>query len=163
MDAIELLEQQHQEVAELFEKYEKLGEGKRAEKERLFTRIADRLAAHAKIEELYFYPAANADPTEDLLLEAAEEHLAAKRVMADLLDLPPTDETFDAKVKVLKELVEHHVGEEEGELFPKVRKLTEKAALVDLGIQMKLTFDELLQTEPRMVVPTETDHAVSVH
>lgn len=163
MDAIELLKQQHREVEALFEKYEKLGDKASAEKERLFTQIADRLAAHASIEEKFFYPSVNGDDTEDLLLEAAEEHLAAKRVIADLLDLPPTDETFDAKVKVLKELIEHHVGEEEKELFPMVKKMAEKDALMDLGIQMEVMFKELLQSEPRADVPTETDHAAPVH
>lgn len=163
MDAIELLKAQHREVEELFEKYEKLGEKAAAEKMKIFTELADRLAAHASIEERYFYPAVNSDNTEDILLESAEEHLAAKRVIADLLDLAPTDETFDAKVKVLKELIEHHVEEEEEELFPKVKKEVEKDALADLGIQMEATFQELLQSEPRSDVPAETDHAAPVH
>lgn len=163
MDAIELLKQQHREVEELFEKYEKLGEKASAQKMEIFTQIADRLAAHASIEEKFFYPAVNGDDTEDILLESAEEHLAAKRVIADLLDLLPTDETFDAKVKVLQELIDHHVGEEEKELFPKVKKMVEKDALVDLGIQMEATFQELLQSEPRADVPAETDHAAPVH
>jgi hypothetical protein len=130
---------------------------------KLFTQIADKLAAHASIEERFFYPAANSDDTEDILLESAEEHLAAKRVIADLLDLLPTDETFDAKVKVLQELIEHHVEEEEEELFPKVRKLAEKDALMDLGIQMEAHFKELLQSEPRSEIPAQTDEAAPIH
>ena len=162
MNAIELLKKQHQEVDELFEKFEKAGEKAFEEKQRLFIQIADRLAAHASIEEKFFYPAVNTEETEDILLESAEEHLGVKRILADLLELRPSDETFDAKVKVLQELVEHHVEEEEKQLFPKVRKMAEKDALEDLGIQMEAMFNELLQSEPRANVPAETDHAASV-
>ncbi|MDQ3263790.1 MAG: hemerythrin domain-containing protein [Myxococcota bacterium] len=163
MNAIELLKKQHRQVEQLFKEYEKLGDRAHAEKERIFTQIADNLAAHASIEERFFYPSVNAEDTEDLLLEAAEEHLAVKRVIADLLDLASSDETFDAKMKVLQELVDHHVGEEEEELFPKVKKAVEKDALEDLGIQMEASFLELLQTEPRADVPAETAHAAPIH
>ena len=159
MDAIELLKQQHREVEELFEKFEKAGEGKQEVMMDLFARIADNLAAHATIEEKLFYPSVYVGPTADKLQEAVEEHLAVKRVIADLLDMDPMDTQFKAKMKVLQELVEHHVEEEEKQLFKSVKKLLTKEELATLGEQMEVMFTELIQTEPRMQVPRETDEA----
>lgn len=162
MDAIELLKQQHREVDELFEKFEKLGEGSGAKRMDLFARIADNLAAHATIEEKIFYPNVYVGPTADKLHEAVEEHLAVKRVIADLLDLEPADARFKAKMKVLKELVQHHVEEEEKDLFKSVKKLMTKEELTVLGEQMETMFSELIQTEPRMQVPRETGEAATL-
>ena len=132
MNAIELLEQQHRDVEKLFKKIEKAEAG---EKERLFDELADNLAVHAAIEEQHFYPTTKDARTEELLQEAVEEHLAVKRIIADLLEMEPDDAQFDAKIKVLNEQVEHHVEEEEEELFPKVKKLRSKDELEDLGGQ----------------------------
>jgi len=159
MNALELLKQQHAEVKKLFTQYGKLPDHADAKRRELFEMIADRLGAHTAIEEQYFYPAAKANDTEDLLVEAAEEHLSAKRLIADLMELEPDDEHFDAKMKVLQEQIEHHVEEEEGELFKKVRKLVSKEQLEDLGLQMEEEFDELMEGEPRRQVPSETDQA----
>ncbi|OJH35666.1 hemerythrin domain-containing protein [Cystobacter ferrugineus] len=159
MDAIELLTQQHREVEELFEKFEKAGEGKEELLMDLFVRIADNLAAHATIEEKLFYPSVYVGPTADKLQEAVEEHLAAKRVIADLLDMDPSDEQFRAKVKVLQELVEHHVEEEEKELFKQVKKLLTKEELTVMGEQLEAMFSELIQSQPRMQVPREIGEA----
>jgi hemerythrin superfamily protein len=159
MDAIALLKQQHREVEELFEKFEKAGEGKAEVMMDLFARIADNLAAHTTIEEKLFYPSVYVGPTADKLQEAVEEHLSAKRVMADLLDMDPSDAQFKAKMKVLQELVEHHVEEEEKELFKDVKKLMGKEELAIIGEQMEAMFNELIQTEPRLQVPRETDEA----
>ncbi|MFY0576506.1 hemerythrin domain-containing protein [Cystobacter fuscus] len=159
MDAIALLTQQHREVEELFEKFEKAGEGKEELLRELFVRIADNLAAHATIEEKLFYPSVYVGPTADQLQEAVEEHLSAKRVIADLLDMEPSDAQFKAKVKVLKDLVEHHVEEEEKELFKNVKKLLTKEELIVMGEQLEIMFSELIQTEPRMQVPREIDEA----
>src|SRR5437868_428211 len=121
MNAIDLLESQHRDVEDLFSEIE---EAKNADaKTELFEQLADSLATHAAIEEHHFYPAVRAKRTEDILLESLEEHLGIKRILADLMKTDASDETFDAKIKVLKEQVEHHVEEEEGELFPKVKKL----------------------------------------
>ena len=159
MDAIELLKQQHREVEELFEKFEKAGEGKPEVMMELFARIADNLAAHATIEEKLFYPSVYVGPTMEKLQHAVEEHLSAKRVMADLLDMDPLDAQFKPKVAVLKELIEHHVKEEEKELFIGVKKLMTKEELAVIGEQMEVMFSELIQSEPRMQIPAETDEA----
>ena len=158
MNALDLLKQQHDEVDELIADIEETDDGEM--KAQLFEELADKLAAHSKIEEEIFYPAVMDKQTEEKLLESAEEHLAIKRVLADLLDLDVEDEHFDAKLSVMKEQIEHHAREEEeGELFPKVEKLLSADELEGLGNEMLVRFDELLDEEPRMDVPLETDEA----
>jgi hemerythrin-like domain-containing protein len=132
---------------------------RRTPKQELFDRIADDFAAHGEIEEKIFYPAVYVGELKDQLREAVEEHLAAKRVVADLLVMDPLDEQFDAKMKVLKELIEHHVEEEEGELFPLVRQNFAREELHALGEQMEKLFAQLREDEPREQIPSETDHA----
>jgi hemerythrin superfamily protein len=161
MSAIDMLEADHREVEDLFEEFESADDA--AQKREIFEEIADQLAVHAAIEEKHFYPAAKTADTEDLLREAAEEHLSVKRIIADLLALEASDDTFEAKVKVLKEQIEHHVEEEEGELFPKVKKLLDKDALDALEQEMTATREELLsEGDPRENVPSETDTAAPV-
>lgn len=157
MEATKLLKEQHEEVKDLFKKFEAAEED--SEKQDLFEQIADDFAAHGEIEEKIFYPAVYVGDLKEKLQEAVEEHLAAKRVVADLLKMEPSDEQFDAKMKVLKELIEHHVEEEEGELFPLVKKSFGREELDTLGEQMELMFEQLKQDEPREQVPSETDHA----
>ncbi len=161
MDAIKLLEKQHDEVEDLFDRYEKTDDGRT--KRTLVNQIADALAAHATIEEKLFYPAVYVGELKDLLHEAVEEHLAAKRLIADLIAMSATEENFDAKVKVLKEQIEHHVEEEEGELFPKVKRTFDPASLDALGAEMESAYDELLKQAPREQVPLETDEAAPLH
>ncbi len=160
MDALSFLKQQHREVEALFEKAKKAsGE----QKESLFIQIADALATHTSIEEKIFYPAALAKETEDVLLEALEEHLQAKRLLADMLDMDVSDDRFDAKLSVLEEEVKHHVEEEEQEMFKKVRKLLDKEELESLGVEMMNAAEMLEDTEPRQEIPNETDQAAPLH
>jgi hemerythrin superfamily protein len=161
MNAIDLLESQHREVEKLFAQIDK---AKAADaKEKLFCEIADKLAVHAAIEEHHFYPAVKAKRTEDILLESLEEHLGIKRVLADLLDIEASDPSFDAKITVLKEQVEHHVEEEETDLFPKVKKLFSKEDLEAIAGEMSAEQAELEeQGEPRNTIPSETAHAPSL-
>jgi hemerythrin superfamily protein len=114
---------------------------------------------HAKIEELHFYPAIK-EVDDDLVQESLQEHLQVKRLIADLLEMDPADEQFAAKVTVLKEEVEHHVGEEEDDLFPEVKKAFSEDMLEALAQQMIATRVELeAEGAPREAVPAETDHA----
>lgn len=160
MNAIELLEQQHKETKALLKKIEK-AEGE--EKQKLFEEVADALAVHATIEEKEFYPATKSARTEELLEEAVEEHLSVKRLLADLLEMEPSDPQFDAKITVLQEQVLHHVEEEEGELFPKVKKLLSREQLEDLGAAMEVLADELESGgDPRKAVPAETGKAAPI-
>jgi hemerythrin superfamily protein len=120
-DAITLLKEDHRAVEKLFKEYEGAsGEGR---KEKLARKICLELIVHTTIEEEIFYPACDGKIEEDLLKEAYVEHDAAKVLIAEIEDgRGQTDDFFDAKVQVLSEEIEHHVKEEEGKLFPQVRK-----------------------------------------
>jgi hypothetical protein len=159
MGAIEMLESQHREVEKLFAAFEKASGAKKRD---IFLEIADKLAIHATIEEKHFYPAAKGDETEDLLEESVEEHLSVKRIIADLLE-DEDDETLEAKVAVLKEQVEHHVEEEEDELFPKVEDMLDATTLDALEQEMTATQEELLSRgNPREHIPQETGEAAPI-
>jgi hemerythrin superfamily protein len=161
MDALKLLKEQHDEVEQLMETLEKARKADR--KQSLFIELADKLAAHATMEEKLFYPAVKAKKTEELVLESTEEHLAIKRVLADMLDLNVEDEHFDAKLTVLKEEVRHHArDEEEKSLFPLVRKLLSRNELEEMGDKMEQMFTSLLEQSPRKNVPQETKSAAEV-
>lgn len=161
MNAIKMLKKQHQEVAKMFKEFE--GAKSAPARRKLFEQIADALAVHAAIEERHFYPAVKEDQTEDILLESVEEHLEIKRVIADLLAMEPDDENFDAKVKVLQENVDHHVEEEQDELFPKVEKLIDAETLEAIGEAMEETQAELIaEGSPRDAVLSETDAAAPI-
>jgi hemerythrin-like domain-containing protein len=158
MNAIDLLKQQHREVEELFEEFEQAGEGAKKTKERLCQQIGDALAVHATIEEKIFYPESKQENTEELLRESVEEHLAVKKLLADIMASDLDDPQFDAKIKVLKEQVEHHVEEEERELFPLVSKSCSEEDLEDMGSRMQEMADELEdEGQPRASIPQETD------
>jgi hemerythrin superfamily protein len=157
MNAIELLEAQHREIRRLLSRLEVAI--KPDAKQKLFIAVADKLAIHAAIEERRFYPAVKGQQIDGVLLEALEEHLRIKRVLAAMLASEISDDSFDAKIKVLKEQVEHHVGEEEGCLFPEVEKLLAKDELEALGQAMSATASELRDTgKPRKAIPSEILH-----
>ena len=120
-DAIALLKEDHRAVEELFKQFESAkGNGR---KEKLARKICLELIVHTKIEEEILYPACEGKIDEDELKEAYVEHDAAKVLIAEIEGgNGQTDDFFDAKVQVLSEEIEHHVKEEEGELFPEVRK-----------------------------------------
>lgn len=154
IDAIRLLEQQHRQVEALFAEYEDAN----SDRGEVFNHIADAVAAHSEIEERIFYPTVYSDKTEEELREAVEEHLAVKRVIADLLQMEPEDPQYDSKVQVMRELFEHHVEEEEHRLFPMLGKV-EKNDLLVLGARMKSAWDHIIDQEPRREVPKHTAHA----
>jgi hemerythrin superfamily protein len=137
-DAIVYLKAQHREVEALFKEF--AGTGDRAFKTRrkVLDRIIVALARHAFIEEQVLYPAARGVPdTGDDVLEALEEHHIVKWELQELSDLDPRDEHFNAKVAVLMENVRHHVGEEESELFPTLRRSMTRKRLVELGDELR--------------------------
>ena len=132
-DAITLLTEDHEHVKSLFEQYEELGERAHASKQKLALQICTELTKHATAEEEIFYPAVReaSKDNEDIIDEATVEHAAAKDLIAQLLAMDAGDELFDAKVKVLSEQIDHHIKEEESEMFPKARKA--KLDLMALG------------------------------
>ena len=110
-DAIALLKEDHRKVEDLFEQFEKAnGDGR---KEKLALEICKELTIHTIIEEEIFYPSIEGKVEEDLLKESFVEHDAAKVLIAEIEAGGPSDEFYDAKMKVLKEEIEHHVEEEE--------------------------------------------------
>jgi hemerythrin superfamily protein len=135
MDAITLLRNDHKTVERLFKRFEKAGDGALVEKRAIVDRIVEELSIHATIEEQVFYPVARATVpgTEDVALESLEEHHIVKWVLSELDGMDPAAERFDAKVTVLIENVRHHVEEEEGEFFPKVRNELGRKALGEIG------------------------------
>lgn len=162
MDAIEFLKSQHREVEKLFEQIEGLSDRAVKSRQRIFEKLADALALHATIEEKIFYPAAHSGKSEDILFEALEEHLAVKRVIADLMGCPLSDPTWKAKLSVLKEDVEHHVEEEEKTLFPMIRSHLDADRLAELGAELEAMTADLEDTQPRRKVPGETKRAASL-
>ena len=113
-DAVALLKEDHRTVEDLFARFEKAsGDGRKQE---LATQICTELSIHAQIEEEIFYPACEGKVEEDLLKEAYVEHDGAKVLIAEIMAGEPSDEFYDAKVKVLQEQIEHHVQEEEKRL-----------------------------------------------
>jgi hemerythrin superfamily protein len=119
MSAIELLEEDHNEVETLFGEYHDLEDD--AEKEALALKICLMLQVHAQIEEEIFYPEARkAIAKPELVDEAIVEHASAKQLIAEIEAMEVGDNLLDAKVKVLGEQISHHVEEEESELFPEV-------------------------------------------
>lgn len=156
MNAVEMLTRQHREMEEALAA---VLEAKGAARSALFARAADALMAHVEVEEHVFYPAVKARRTEDVLLESLEEHLSLKRLVADLVALPVTDERFEPKLHVLKEQAEHHHEEEEEKLFPKVKKLLGDEELDTLGAEMARVQAELLAEKPRDLAREETSEA----
>ena len=139
MDATELLTADHRKVEALFSRFEKAGPRATSTKRTLVDDMITELSIHAGIEEMVFYPAvrrADAD-LGSKVLEALEEHHGAKAFLAELERLPAQAERFDAKVTVLIEQVRHHVEEEEGELFPAVRKVMSAEDLDALGVALE--------------------------
>lgn len=158
IDALALLMMQHEEVEALIADLEDATDPEH--KEELFAELADKLAAHATIEERIFYPSMMHERTRELLVESTEEHLSMKRLLADMMELDASDEHFDAKLTVLKEQVRHHAhDEEENALFPKVRRLMSSDDLAAIGNEMLAMYVMLLEREPRKQVPAETAHA----
>lgn len=144
-DAIAMLTADHKKVKGLFEDFEKMkseddaGEDKAA----LVKQICQELTVHAQLEEEIFYPAVReAIEDEDLMDEAEVEHACAKDLIAQLEEMDPEDELYDAKVTVLGEQIVHHVKEEEGDMFVKAKK--SKVDTEALGEQMARRKSELL-------------------
>ena len=152
-DALQLLRQDHREVEELFEKFEKAsGDG---QKQEIAEQICKELIIHSMIEEEIFYPALEGKIEEDLLKEGYVEHDAAKLLIAEIQAGEPSDEFFDSKVKVLKEEIEHHVKEEERQadsMFAQARKAD--VDLDALGEQLAQRKEELKQKFETEGVPT---------
>ncbi len=137
MDALKLLKEDHNKVKKLFAQVESLGDRAAAQRKKLFGQIDKELTIHAQVEETIFYPefkrrADKGDEREEVL-EAYEEHALVKELLGQLEDLDPKEETYKAKLSVLKDLVDHHVKEEEGPMFKTARQIFERGELDEIG------------------------------
>ena len=136
MNALELLKEDHKKVAALFDKVEETESGQ--EHWKLFERIKKELEVHTHIEETVFYPRIRQyEELKDMVLEALEEHKQVKTLIREIGGLVEDSEKLSAKLTVMGENVEHHVEEEETEMFPKVEKLMGKDELEELGAQLE--------------------------
>jgi hemerythrin superfamily protein len=147
MDALKLLKTDHKKVKTLFGEVEELGDRASAQRKKLFQQIDQELTIHSKIEETIFYPEfrrrANKGEEKEEVLEAYEEHGIVKTIIGELENLDPKDETYKPKLSVLKELVEHHVREEEHNMFPMARELFDENELEEIGERLMTAKEEL--------------------
>ncbi|MDO8413748.1 MAG: hemerythrin domain-containing protein [Gallionellaceae bacterium] len=155
-DAISLLMQDHKAVKKLFKEFESLKDDEDSDdqKAEIVQQICTQLTIHAQIEEEIFYPAAReAIDDGDVIDEAEVEHAGVKELITQLESMQPGDDQYDAKVTVLSEYIKHHVGEEEGQMFPQVRKA--KVDLQALGEALQERKEELMAEMDIMPEPHE--------
>jgi len=150
-DAVSLLSSDHAEVKQMFEEYRQLIEDSAADERRgeLAGQICSALTVHAEIEEDIFYPALRERLEDELLLDQAEvEHASARDLIEQIESMEPDDALYDAKVLVLAEYVEHHVQEEESEIFPQAEKS---------GIDLEELGAELAERKQELMAELEED------
>jgi hemerythrin superfamily protein len=141
-DAIALLKADHKKVKGLFAETDDLSDRATTQLKRIGDQVCQELTVHAEIEETIFYPAVKEraqrghKEERDLVLESYEEHSLVKKIISDLEAIDANDESYRPKLKVLREMVEQHVKEEERELFPGARELLNEDELMDLGMRM---------------------------
>lgn len=143
-DAVTMLVADHRSLKALFKEFEKLvGKGGvPGQKAALVARICDEFSVHAQVEEEIFYPAVREAIDDDRLLDEAQvEHAGARDLVAQLRAMQPGDDLYDAKVTVLSEYIDHHVGEEEAGMFPEARAAG--MAMDSLGLQIAARKEEL--------------------
>jgi hemerythrin superfamily protein len=157
-DAITSLREDHRKVEKLFKEFEKLhkNDGTAKQKRTVVEQIINELAIHATVEEQVFYPAVRqaVEDAEETVLEGLEEHHIVKWTLSELTKMTGEEERFDAKMMVLMESVRHHVEEEEGEMFPKVREALGRKALVELYDTMEQCRTKA-PDQPRPMAPDE--------
>jgi hemerythrin superfamily protein len=144
-DAIAMLKADHKKVSGLFEQFEVSRSA--ARKRDLVAQICEELTVHTTLEEEIFYPAVKAALRDkELVPEANVEHATVKDLIAQVKNVEPGGEEYDAKVKVMAEYVKHHVKEEQNEMFPKAQKT--KLDMVALRDQMAARKGELMAADP---------------
>jgi hemerythrin-like domain-containing protein len=145
MNALTLLKDDHDDMKQLLKKAEDTTERAVKTRAALLHEIGVKLTAHEKIEEDIFYPALKEHPkAKDIVLEGYQEHHVVDLILGELKDLDENDETWAAKFSVMKENIEHHIEEEEGEMFTKARSAFSAAELDELGDQMEAMKEKIL-------------------
>jgi hemerythrin-like domain-containing protein len=147
MDALTLLKEDHDKVKKLLTELDSTTERGVKTREDLYSKVHRELQVHESIEEEILYPALKEHPkAKDLVLEAYEEHHVVDTVMGELDATPVEDETWGAKLTVMKENVEHHIEEEEQEMFQRARQIFDAEELDQLGQRMEARKQELLSS-----------------
>jgi hemerythrin-like domain-containing protein len=138
MDALTLLREDHEKVKKLLNRLEGTTERGVKIRAELFATIKGELTVHETIEEEIFYPELKGHPkAKDIVLEGFEEHHVVDLLMGELEEMDVDDETWGAKAIVMKENIEHHIEEEEGEMFKAARQVFDRQELEDLGRRME--------------------------
>lgn len=138
MNAIELLKQDHQEAAGMMDELETADKGSMNITRDTFRQLKDALTLHTQIEEQVFYPALEQhDETRDMVSEAHSEHNEVKEMLAEMTGMNPGSDEFMDKLTELRDSIEHHVEEEENEMFPKAEKVLGESRLREMGQQME--------------------------
>ena len=146
MDALQLLTEDHDHVKKMLEELDDTTERAIKTREQTFAKLESELEVHEAIEEEIFYPALKEhSKTRDIALEGYEEHHVVDTVIAEMGDVPVSDETWTAKFAVMKENLEHHIEEEEQDMFPKARKVFDQQELDELGERMATRKEALLR------------------
>jgi len=144
MDAIKLLKADHDKVKKLLAELESTTERGVKTRQELFATIKGELTIHEIIEEEIFYPELKSHPkAKEIVLEGYEEHAVVDTLMGELEQLPVDDETWGPKAKVMKENIEHHIEEEENEMFKQARQVFSRDELEALGEQMAARNEQL--------------------
>jgi hypothetical protein len=137
MNALTLLQDDHDKVKKMLADGEETTERAEVGRTELFAKLKEEMLIHERIEEEIFYPALKEHPkAKDIVLEGYEEHHVVDEIMGELEATDVTDETWGAKFKVMKENIEHHIEEEEGEMFTKARSVFSDDELETLGARM---------------------------
>ena len=155
-DAVELLTEQHDAIRALFDEYQQLSSQPSKRKDELAAQLVTHLVKHAEVEELVFYPAVRAEVGDlgEEIDEDLEEHHAAELLLWEIDKVTSSDERFDAKVTVLRELVVHHLEEEEQDLFPRVREALDEQRRRQLGAAM-VRAHKIAPSRPHPLTPDE--------
>jgi hemerythrin-like domain-containing protein len=148
MDAIGLLKEDHRKVKKLLAELESTTERGVKTREQLFTKVKQELVVHEAIEEEIFYPALKEHPkTKEIALEGYEEHHVVDTVMAEIEGVAYDDEKWGAKFTVMKENLEHHIEEEEGEMFKQAKQVFDQEELTQLGESMLARKEDLMRQQ----------------
>lgn len=146
MDVFKLLEQDHEKVKGLFKKLADTSDGAQKTRENLFKELATELTVHAKVEEAIVYPRLKEfDELSEQVAEGIDEHKEAEALLEELAGMETTDKEWSAKLKELQAAVEHHVKEEEQELFPEARDFIDKDEATELGKTVEQEKKEMLK------------------
>jgi hemerythrin-like domain-containing protein len=137
MNALTLLKDDHDKVKKMLADGEETTERAEVGRTELFAKLKEEMLIHERIEEEIFYPALKEHPkAKEIVLEGYEEHHVVDEIMGELEGLDPTDEAFGPKAKVMAENIEHHIEEEEGEMFTQARQVFDADELAELGERM---------------------------